>query len=1367
EVDLTGDVAGTGDLTLEPFSLTRAMELGGALDAGAGFFDLTVAELNRLQDGFNSITIGRTGATGALGFHGFTFLDDVSLVTSGVILIDGLLANTGGSVTLGDATDPTATITLDVGGNTITTTGGAITLHGDAVLAQDTTLDTGAGGGDVTITGVTDASVSGGSALTVTSGTGAIELGKIGSGAALSALSLAGGDITLDGIGTFGSLGVTGMTDVVSTGTLTLGGQFYHGASQSYDATGGFVATSDLVFDADGVASAITFAGGDFALSGFGFGAVTDGGDFTSTARFLGSGMTGETLSIDAGSGAVALADVGTAGARLASVSVSGATVSLNDVYTLAQVGASGDQTFVGALTLNSTYDSMGGDITFDGNVTGLGTVIADAAGGTITFTRETITAPEFDLTAAFYDFTGMTPTMTATTGDIDFNGGSIRLLGPTEITFVAVGGASTNITLATIVGSGSERVVGTASGFIQLNGVGSSAGTGLDDLLLTASDVFFSGAVWTDRVEFRPFAADGDILLGAGSSGSTLDITDAMLAALRGNSQVVVGRLDGFGSILVGGFSLSADLQIRTPLAGGVITVTGPVNITGGSDIWFRGDALVLDGNVSTQGGDITSDSGASVSGPVLLSTQGGDLNFAGSFEGLVDGDGDLEIDYGSGEINFTGGSAGYGLVNRLASLSLTGDQINLNTVRTTGDQTFTGSTLIDNLPVAGVLDSVSGDITFDGMVTIEGDSLITTGGGRIAFLDLVEGAGTGMEILRLNAGAGGTVVLTGVSGAGKDIESLIINAMSTTFHDDVYVADQLTINSDSVLNASGQADGVLTFCAADALFNGAITSSVSGASGLEALVSGTTTFAGPIGQGSGRLRSISTDAPGTTVLADDISTQLGMTFGDDVLIAGDVTLRSYDPTAAGSIRFMQTVNADGTPGRKLTVLTDLTGGELDGGSLDPDVAVIQFVGDIGTAVGGELAELNLNYSASLGIDGHLVVPVNATIIFGDSAAFLASGATRDFTVNVGQFNMGFNEKVGVPGALHLNASDSARLGDITSAGDMFVTTPSVTFLLREFGSVYDPMSGSTAFDEGLDFVSGGTQIVFTTGSISYLGSGANPIFAVAGGNVTIGDPLEIRSFDSTVQGLMSGIILLDVRSLGPTNTNVAEAIAGAVPRESQSGVVQEDTTVGLAAQEALRELGIYPRATLLDPRLTEEQRTALFESVLESLLGLAIYNDMPGESEPEYTEVTVDRLELELVDEILADYRGLFRREVRDPETGEMKIEDRRTLIRDVLGEAVDGYFEALDPEDFDTDQFIEFLRDGGEQTSEALGYIVELQSLFQRIQLLGLSAFEVAGVKNALFGAVRPADLTATELESLLDRAPIVDPASPPAP
>lgn len=297
----------------------------------------------------------------------------------------------------------------------------------------------------------------------------------------------------------------------------------------------------------------------------------------------------------------------------------------------------------------------------------------------------------------------------------------------------------------------------------------------------------------------------------------------------------------------------------------------------------------------------------------------------------------------------------------------------------------------------------------------------------------------------------------------------------------------------------------------------------------------------------------------------------------------------------------------------------------------------------------------------------------------------------------------------------LHLTATLAARLGDITAAGDLFVTTPSLTILTRVPGQVYDPITGMAAFDDGVDFISGGTQIVFTTGSITLEGSGDDPSFAVSGGNVTVSEPFEIRSFSEQVSALMSGVIVLDVRSLGPTNTNVAEAIAAAVPRESQSGTISEDTTVGLAAQEVLRELGIYPRASLTDPHLTDAERTALLEAVLEAMLGMAVYNDLPGAAEPEYTEVTVDRLELELVDDILAEYRSLFRVERVDPETGETIVEDRRAHIRDTLSAAVILYFETLDTDEFDPEQFMAFLQEHGEQTSEALGYVTELRRLF----------------------------------------------------
>ncbi len=1367
EIDLGGMLFGTGMLSLRPFTAGQAVEIAGAADSGAAVLDLTMGDLAMLGDGFSSILIGRPVGTGAFGIHGFTFLDSVAFATSGNILIDGLLATSGAgdSIMLGDSALQSSVITLDVGGATITTNGGDVTAYGSLTLAQSATIATGAGGGALMVTGTTNALGAGVQSLTVNTGMGAIDMGRIGGTTTLATLSLTGGDMLLDGIGTGVLQGVSGLVDVTSSGLVTLSGTDYRAGEQMWSAAGGFLAASDLdftVFSGTG----LTIGGGDFTLAGNAFNALTAGQDVMISSAFVGSGAIGETFVVNANGGAVSLADLGSSGARLASVEVRGGTVFLNDVYTLQQAGATGDQLFVGDLTLASTYDSMGGDITFDGNVLGLSGVVANAAGGTMTFTGTNLSAPSWDLMAAFYDFTGSPSVfMEATAGNLTFTGGQIRLMGPSDITFEALSGMS-DVTLANVWGNGTEDLIANASGTIFTNGAGSGSGTGLATTTFMAQEIEFSGVdFWSDIVTLFPLIAGTDINVAMGTSGTSLDLTAAELNSLMGMSELYIGRLDGTGLMSVGNLTLASYLELQMQGAGGQIEVYGPLTITGGDSVYFRSsDPMLLAGAVTTQGGDFTSDTTVEVSGTASITTGGGDVNVAGHFDGLADGAGDLTIDYGSGAVNFTAGTYGYGFSKRLNTLHLIGDAITLQLARTQGSQMYTGVTTLDSTFGTALADAVDGDITFDGDVFVSGDSLVMMGGSnQTTFMGDVFGVNSGADVLRINAGASGTVRFEGMVGTpAKELESLFIDsAVSSTFLGDVYAADQLSIMGTTILDASGDPDSVLVFCGADVTFGGALVSSVQGASGIEVWSPGTTFFGGPVGDGAGRLRSLVTDSPGTSVITGDVSTQLGMTYGDDVLIAGTPTLRTYDTGGAGSIFFLKTVNADGTPGRTLTVLTDLSGIGILDGALNSNVPIIHFVGDIGTAVGGQLAELNLNYSMSLGIDGHTGIPVYSTIVLGNAAAFLGSGTTRDFTLNVGSLNMGRHEKIGVTGALTLNASVSARLGDITAAGDMFVTTPSLTILLRDPGQVFDPTTFMLAFDDGVDFISGGTQIVFTTGSITLDGSGDDPSFAVSGGNVTVAQPFEIRSFSEQVSALMSGLIVLDVRSLGPTNTNVAEAIAAAVPRESQSGTISEDTTVGLAAQEVLRELGIYPRASLTDPRLTDAERTALLEAVLEAMLGMAVYNDLPGEAEAEVTEVTVDRLELELVEDILADYRALFRVTRTDPETGETVVEDRRSEIRDTLSEAVILYFETLETDTFDPDEFMAFLEEQGEQTAEALEYVTELRRLFGRIRLLGLSSREVAGVKSALFGAVRPGDLTTTQIESLLD------PTSAPAP
>ncbi|MGL5195425.1 MAG: beta strand repeat-containing protein, partial [Chroococcales cyanobacterium] len=78
EIDFGGPVSGTGDLTLEPFTATQPIALGYA-DNNTPALDLTLTELNQLQNGFNSITIGRTDGPTPIEVNQVTISDPLTV----------------------------------------------------------------------------------------------------------------------------------------------------------------------------------------------------------------------------------------------------------------------------------------------------------------------------------------------------------------------------------------------------------------------------------------------------------------------------------------------------------------------------------------------------------------------------------------------------------------------------------------------------------------------------------------------------------------------------------------------------------------------------------------------------------------------------------------------------------------------------------------------------------------------------------------------------------------------------------------------------------------------------------------------------------------------------------------------------------------------------------------------------------------------------------------------------------------------------------------------------------------------------------------------------------------------------------------
>jgi len=138
EINFLGTVAGNGTLTLQPFSPSHAIALNGTTDTNTETLDLSVRDINALQQGFESITIGRNNSSGAITLaDDVTFNDSVTLrspMGDGSITTTGFTLTGNGEITLlanqdiitGTINNPGAAVTLTSLSGNINTDAGTI-----------------------------------------------------------------------------------------------------------------------------------------------------------------------------------------------------------------------------------------------------------------------------------------------------------------------------------------------------------------------------------------------------------------------------------------------------------------------------------------------------------------------------------------------------------------------------------------------------------------------------------------------------------------------------------------------------------------------------------------------------------------------------------------------------------------------------------------------------------------------------------------------------------------------------------------------------------------------------------------------------------------------------------------------------------------------------------------------------------------------------------------------------------------------------------------------------------------------------------------------------------------------------------------
>ncbi|HYD98180.1 MAG TPA: hypothetical protein VEH84_02240, partial [Alphaproteobacteria bacterium] len=913
-VTTAGSVRAATGLPSTPALTADAVELtsAGGISLTAPAIGLTFNTLSAEVTGTGSIVIARPQATtfGTLTTaHG-----NIILQTAGAMTVTGAItAGKGGSIGL-TATGSTVTLQGDVAGGGLSIAGGAV------LTGTSRVIDTSAGTGGIAIGGALEAS---GVDVTLNAGGGAITLGgavgatqRLGDlvlnstglttlGGAVRAASLttnAGGALALDG-GVVDTTGAQNYGEAVTLGAntaLTATTVSFGGAVDA--ATAGQQTLTVTGNAALNGAVGTTNALGALTVSGqtaFGHGTVTTTGaqgyntavlnaatkltTANAAVSFAGAVDGGNTLTVNAGSGAITFSGAVGATQRLGAVTLnsSGATtlggtvraegVTTNAGGTVALNGGSVDTT---GLQSYGDAVTLGVNTTLIGNALFGGTVNAANAGQqTLTVTGDTVLNGAVGGTSALgaLKIAGQT---TFGHGAVTTSGaqgyGSALLSVATTLT-----ASDAAVSFAGAVDGGKALTVNAGSGTITLGGaVGATQRLGAIVLNSTGATTFGgtvrAASVTTDAggtVALNGGAVD---TIGAQSYGEAATLGANMILTTANAAVTFGGTVDGARALTVnagsGAVTLTSAVGSQTRLGAVTINSSGATILQGA----VRAASLdtSIGGTLSVETNSIDT-TGAQRYGERFvvrndLTLQGSEVVFSGAVDGLTAGGQALAI---------VGGARFGGVVGA--------DQA-LRSLSVSGATAFDGGRVV-----------TTGAQQYGGAATLLRDTVLVAGG--LAFGGTVDAASR--SALTLDAGTGDVSVAGAVGANGTLGRVEIADATDVTFQGSVDATDFIQTN--------GSGETRLGAVRTD------------GATGIQ--LTGTRfTFAGPLVASGGKL-SVDTGTTGGAVVFGanaNVQTASGVSQSG----TGPVSLASNISVQKGDIVFQSSVQLQGSDIRMST---------------------------------------------------------------------------------------------------------------------------------------------------------------------------------------------------------------------------------------------------------------------------------------------------------------------------------------------------------------------------------------------------------------------------------------------------------------
>ncbi|AVH66667.1 CHAT domain-containing protein [Nostoc sp. 'Peltigera membranacea cyanobiont' N6] len=613
---LGNPIIGTGNLLLQPFTPGKDITLGGTSDSGTGTLDLTTSELAVLQNGFNSITIGRNDGSGAITINPVTFNNPVTITSLSNIFVNGAITGTNNaSVTL-----KAPTTTLNAG---ITNNNQPINFLNKVLIGNGANVALNSGNANISFANTID----GAGNLSLAAGAGNISFGdNVGSTNPLASLNITGANTTVPGnITTTGNINFNSPLTLTGVGTTTI------------NASNGSVTSGQIT----SAGKNISILGSSLSLGNiFSNLGSSNGGNITltsSTGNLAGNGLFSYGNGTGNG-GDINITSAGNINFTNAIVSdgnnTSGnITLQANNGIDIATSISAGSPTATkgGNITLNTTS----GDITVGGQLDAIantpGNILVNSGGG-INIGVAAAPFPSIDV----YSPNGFGGSVNLNAQD-DINTQSIRTDGTTgggNITISSNNG-SINFTSGGSVFAGSGNINLTANEINLLGGANSFNGSG--NFLL------------------QPFTPSQNITLGGSTDTGTniLNLTTTDLAALQnGFSSITIGRNDGGGAVTINNATFNDPVKIQTPTGAGSITATGSIIGTDNASIHLLANQKITTDSITTNGKniDITSNNGGIENTNSIQS-----YSYYGSASGNItlkaSGDINLSDDFGTGE--------------------------------------------------------------------------------------------------------------------------------------------------------------------------------------------------------------------------------------------------------------------------------------------------------------------------------------------------------------------------------------------------------------------------------------------------------------------------------------------------------------------------------------------------------------------------------------------------------------------------------------------------------------------------------------------------------------------------------------------